>query len=290
MSSPFSLRAGIPLILALSVLSAQAQAPKRPAPAPAPAAVPQDKGPLADDKPGLDTPAVPAATLPGSAPAPAAPSAPVTIPGLEKLTPDQRQQVAKDLGDVSNFMSGVRLQEALEKLNDAEKLTGEFHLISNLRGAVFTKMRDFKSARPEFEKAIAMTKSSPKESFHPRFNLAEINFVEKKWDDARTQFTNLLNDSNLPDAATGRLIKYKLLICDLQQKKLAAAAAALDQFDQYDNDSPAYYFAQAARAFAEDKKDEANEWLASAGKIYPKEMNDVYQDSLIEAGWLESLQ
>ncbi|MES2706793.1 MAG: hypothetical protein V4726_09350 [Verrucomicrobiota bacterium] len=290
MSSPLPLRTGVSVLLALTLVSAQAQKKTPPPAAPAPAAKAEPKEALGDDKAQIDAPALPAAALPGSAPAPAAPAAPVTIPGLEKLTPNERQQVAKDLGDVANFMSGVRLQEALEKLNNAEKLTGDFHLVSNLRGAVFTKMRDFKSARTEFEKAITLTKNMPRESFHPRFNLAEINFVEKKWGDARTQFTDLLNDPNLPDSATGRLIKYKLLICDLQEKKTAAATAALDQFDQYDNDSPAYYFAKAATAFAEEKKEDAEEWLSSAAKIYPKELNDVYQDSLVEVGWLQTLQ
>lgn len=291
MSTPLPLRTGVSILLALSVFSAQAQK-KTPAAAPAaPAAAPATKEPLSE-APAVDAPALPAATAPSTpgAGGPAAPTPAASIPGLEKLTPDQNQQVAKDLSDVANFMGGVRLQEALEKLNDAEKLTGDFHLVSNLRGAVFTKMRDFKSARTEFEKAIALTKNMPREGFHPRFNLAEINFVEKKWDDARKQFTDLLNDANLPDAATGRLIKYKLLICDLQQKKTAAATAALDQFDQYDNDSPAFYFAQAATAFAADKKEDAEEWLSSAAKIYPKELNDVYQDSLVEVGWLQTLQ
>ena len=30
--------------------------------------------------------------------------------------------------------------------------------------------------------------------------------------------------------------------------------------------------------------------LASAAKIYPKEINDAYQDSLVEVGWLQTLQ
>ena len=45
-----------------------------------------------------------------------------------------------------------------------------------------------------------------------------------------------------------------------------------------------------ATAFAQDKKEDAEEWLSSAAKIYPKELNDVYQDSLVEVGWLQTLQ
>ena len=223
---------------------------------------------------------------------PAAPAAaPLPpLPGLEKLSEADRRTVAKGIADVSGFMRGVRLQESLETLNDIEKITGDFHIVSNLRGAVFTKMRDFKAARSEFEKAVGLTKNMERESFYPKFNLGEINFVEKKWADARKAFTDLLAGSNVPDTGSRRLMEYKILICHLQEKQPDAAKEMLGKFDQYDNDSPAFYFGNAATAFSNDRKEEAEEWLASAAKIYPKEINDAYQDSLVEVGWLQTLQ
>ena len=233
-------------------------------------------------------PAMPSA-LPGGAAAPA--EVPVQpIPGLDKLSEADRKAVAKGISDVAGFMRGVRLQESLEKLNEVEKLTGEFHIVANMRGAVFTKMRDFKAARDEFEKAVALTKGMPRENFHPRFNLAEINFVEKQWPEARKSFGELLASSAIPDAATKRLMEYKIMICQLQEKQTDAAMGMIEKFDQYDNEFPAFYFGKAAAAFAKDQKEEAEEWLGSAAKIYPKEINDVYQDSLVEVGWLQTLQ
>jgi tetratricopeptide (TPR) repeat protein len=278
-------------VLATATLTAPAfsQAPAAPA---APAA---DTKLELEDKAALDAgtvkldPALPAATIPGRPAAPAAAVVP-PLPGLEKLTPAQRQAAAKGIADVTSYMRGVRLQESLEKLNEVEGVTGDFHIVSNMRGAVFTKMRDFKAARAEFEKAIVLTKNMPRENFHPRFNLAEINFVEKNWPQARTEFTELLASSNVPDSGTRRLMEYKIFICHLQEKQANAADSMLEKFDQYDNDSPAYYFAMAATSFAKEKKEEAEEWLASASKIYPKEINDVYQDSLVEVGWLQTLQ
>ncbi len=261
----------------------------------APAAPAADTKLELEDKAALDAgtvkldPALPAEAIPGGKAAPA-PAAVPPLPGLEKLTPAQRQTAAKGIADVASYMRGVRLQESLEKLNEVEGVTGEFHIVSNMRGAVFTKMRDFKAARAEFEKAIVMTKDMPRENFHPRFNLAEINFVEKNWPQARKEFTDLLASSNVPDSGTRRLMEYKIFICHLQEKQAAAADSMLEKFDQYDNDSPAYYFAMAATSFAKEKKEEAEEWLASASKIYPKEINDVYQDSLVEVGWLQTLQ
>ena len=283
-----------PSLLAAAALtcSALAQAPPAP-PDPAPALELQDKTALDDPKVELD-PLPATSALPGT-PTPAAPGAPAAQPfpilaGLEKLSPDQRLAASKGISEVASFMRGVRLQESLAKLNEVEGITGEFHIVANLRGAVFTKMRDFPAARTEFEKAVQLTKGLPKENFHPSFNLAEINFVEKKYPAARTAFTELLTRPSVPDASTRRIMEFKILICLIQEKNDAAAQTQAALFDQYDNDSPAFYFAQACFDFAKDNKEEAEEWLASAAKIYPKELNDVYQDSLVEAGWLQTLQ
>lgn len=298
MSRKAFFHAGVSVLL-LAAPAAQAQKPANPAPAKEAAA---DSEPLDESKVKLDP--VPA-KLPGAeagtaAPEAAAAQAPAMAPGLEKLSPEKRAEVGKAINDVAAYMRGVRLQEALERLNDVEKAIGEFHIISNMRGAVYTKMRDFKTAREEFEKAVNETKLKDPEGFHPRFNLAEINFVEKKYDDARKGFEELIatlaakpkkpnNEAEeANDKSTTTLMQFKLLICDVQQDKDPAEHMA--KLDQYDNDSPAWYFANAAMAFKKDNKEEAEEWLASASKIYPKELNDIYQDSLVEVGWLQTLQ
>jgi len=249
----------------------------------------QDKAAPDGEKVKLDTPSAIPEAIPGAPAAAPEVNAP-PIPGLEKLSQEQRNTASKGIADVAGYMRGVRLQESLEKLNEVEAITGDFHIVSNMRGAVFTKMRDFKAARREFEKAATLTKDQPKENFHPRFNLAEINFVEKNWAEASKEFSELIAKDTVPDTGTRRLMDYKIMICALQQKQTEAAAAMIGKFDQYDNDSPAYYFAKAAASFSKDQKEDAEEWLASAAKIYPKELNDVYQDSLVEVGWLQTLQ
>lgn len=253
----------------------------------------KEKGALDEAPVKLDpvpTDAIPGGTAP-KAPAPA-PVSPLNtdIPALAKLTPEQKQNVAKGLGEVASYMRGVRLQESLEKLNEVEAITGDFHIVANMRGAIYTKMGILKSARTEFEKAAKMTEGQPREHFHPRFNLAEIDFVEKKWAESRKAFSELLAKGEVPDTGTRRLMEYKILICALQEKQFDQAKEMAAKFDPYDHDSPAYYFSMAAAAFAQDKKEEAEEWLGSAAKIYPKELNDVYQDSLVEVGWLQTLR
>ncbi len=220
-----------------------------------------------------------------------APAPPARVlPGLEKLTPEQRTVMMAGMGEVSGYLRGVRLLESLEKLNEMEAAVGGNHYIENLRGAVYTKMRNFTAARPHFAKAIEFSKNMPAEAFHPRFNLAELDFVEKKFDAARTGFQNLLKDPGKPGTYSDSLMNFKIMVCNLQQKKEAEAQVLQGTFDQFDVDSPAFYYGEAAKCFAKGNKDGAAEWLDQAKRIYPKEVNEVYNDSLVEMGWLETLQ
>lgn len=224
-----------------------------------------------------------------AAPAAPQPNAPRQLTGMN-LSPEQTKAFAAGLGEVSNFLRGVRLLEALEKVNELEATFGSNHFLENLRGAAFTKMKNYTRARVHFAKAADLAKNYPAEAFHPRFNLAELDFVEKKWDLARTSFQKLIDDPGKPGTGSDDLMKFKVFVCDLQQKKDAAAEKLLGTFDQYNVDSPAFYYARAAQFFIKDEKEKANEWLESARRIYPREINEVYNDSLVEMGWLETLQ
>ena len=287
MKASLLLSAGLTLSF-LPDLGAQVTDPAKPAAPAAGARLQLDAGGTEEEAPlKLDAPS----DAPTPAAAPAAPQPPpnIQIPGLEKLSAAQRTAVMKDLGDVGTYIRGVRWQEALEKLTDVAKVTGPSHYVENLRGAVFTRMRDFKSAREHFTKAAELSKGIAGELFHPRFNLAEISFVEKDWDAARAGFQALIKEKATSDKGSLTLMKFKIMICDFQQKKTDEAEAILKTFDQYDDATPAFYFAQAAQCFVNEKKEEAAEWLDSAKKIYPAELNEVYNDSLVEVGWLETL-
>jgi tetratricopeptide (TPR) repeat protein len=263
---------------------------QKPAPAPANKGTIELKDPAGTEDPKVKLEDnVKKANVPEVAPDPEAGKA-RELPGLDKLTADQKKTLMAGMGEVGNYLRGVRLLESLEKLNELEAAVGSNHYIENLRGAVYTKMKDYKRARVHFRKALEFARGIEAEAFHPRFNLAELDFVERQWDAARDAFQKLLSDPGKPSSGSDNLIKFKILICDLQQKKVADAEVLMSTFDQYDPESPAYYFSNAVKLFVKDDKEGANEWLESAKRIYPKEINEVYNDSLVEMGWLETLQ
>jgi len=218
-----------------------------------------------------------------------------TLPRLQSLSPEQQEKVKKAIGEASSFIGGIRLQEALQRLSEAEAIVPDLFMVHNLKGAVFTKMRIFSKARESFKRAREL---HPK-SFHPMFNLAEIEFVEAA-DNSRagnaaaaSQFASAQKlfeglSAGKTDDATRRLVEFKIVICQLKQGKTAEAEAAAKAFS-YIDDEPVYYMSHAAVAFQKGDKVAAQEWIDSANRIYSPQQMSVYMDSFIEVGWVETL-
>ena len=151
-------------------------------------------------------------------------------------------------------------------------------------------MRDFDKARAAFKKALSLKPGL----MEAMFNLAELDFVEKKFASAESAFRQLRADNPDLRLETAKLIEYKLYISMLMQSqgegdaKYNAAMAMLDSFDYLD-DYPLHYYGMAVKAFQVDNKEEAEGWMASARRIYDKATQTIYIDALIEMGWVDSL-
>jgi hypothetical protein len=250
---------------------------------------------------GSQPPAAPAAPPAPAAPAPTAPSGPraepdPTLSQLDGLTPEQSAKVKKLIGEASNYVGGIRLMEALQKLKEAEAIVPDLFMVHNLKGAVFTKMKLYDNARASFTKAQQL---HPK-SFHPKFNLAELEFVEAarkartgdtagaatQFASAQKLFETLIAAGS--DVSTQRLMEFKVVICLLKQGLVDEAVKAVNAFS-YIDDEPVYYLGQAAVAFHKADKLDAQSWIDSANRIYPPQQVSIYMDSFIEVGWVETL-
>ena len=202
---------------------------------------------------------------------------------LEKLKPEQREKVKKAVNEASTYVAGIRLQEALARLSEAEAIEPGLFVVHNLKGAVYTKMRDFAKARSAFEKAEQLNP----QSYHPKFNLAELDFVEKKFEKALAAFDKLLAHPQADDS-TKKLIQFKQVICYLKLEKKDEAEKLIKSFS-YIDDEPVFYMSHAAKEFAAGKREEAQSYIDSANRIYSAEALTIYFDSFIEMGWVETL-
>ena len=202
-----------------------------------------------------------------------------------ELTKEQKEDLTKLLREAAGLLNGIRVQESLEKIIEAESIVSNFAPLYNLKGAAYTKIRDFDKAQASFEKAILL---DPK-AVMTKFNLLEMHFVKKNYPLADKEFSKFLSlNKDLP-APTKALVEYKILICNLKQGNDSDVKEIIKNFDYLD-DHPAFYYSNAAIHFNKGEVIKANSWLNAASKIYKPAINDVYSDSLIESGWLENIE
>lgn len=212
-----------------------------------------------------------------------------------KLSRPQQIEITQLIREAALFIQGIRIQEGLDRLIRVEAMTQDFFQTYNLRGAIYTKLREFGKARKAFERAVELNPNL----MEARFNLAELDFVEKNFAKAEQSFQRLFEDfpalrSSEEHMATQKLIEHKIFIAVLMQSqepgdaKAQQAQAILDGFDWFD-DYPVYYYAKAAVEFHRDDPLAAEEWIQSAAKIYDRGTQALHVDALIEMGWVESL-
>jgi len=200
---------------------------------------------------------------------------------LDAATGAKLQELVQE---AQQLHSRQRVREALDKLDEAEKLAPNNPVVNNVRGSLYTAIRDFEKARESFVKAEALSPAA----FEPKFNLAEINYVEGKYPEAQASFNKLLIDYPKIPVNVRHLTLFKIVVCQLKQGLVDDAKKTMATFTFMD-DTPAYYFANAAMIFHHGNKVEGQEWVAKAGKIFKDPENMPYLDTLMEARWLPSL-
>ena len=204
---------------------------------------------------------------------------------LKKMTDEEKAKLGGLLQDAVTYLGGIRIQEAFEKLVDAEAMAPDYAPVWNLKGAAYTKVRNFDKAGEAFGKAVELDPAA----FMSRFNLTEIHFVQHKFPKADKEFANLIVANPKMLVATKALINFKIAICKLKQDDEPAAIAIIEKFDPLD-DHPGFYFGNAALHFHRGEEDKAKSWMISAERIYGKNQINIYTDSFIEVGWIDNLQ
>lgn len=157
---------------------------------------------------------------------------------------------------------------------EATEATGESAaFLENLRGAAYTRIKNYPAAKASFERALELSPGM----FAANFNLGELLFLQKDFKSAREWFQRMLiqNPQN-------ELLQFKVFLCFLQLGDESGAQKALDAI-RYPGDTPAWYYAQAAWEFSRNNKGRARDFLAGARYIYPGN-TDLFDETFIELG------
>jgi len=155
--------------------------------------------------------------------------------------------------------------------------------VLNLRGAILLEQQKYDEAEGFFKEAL---KVDPKFR-EAQFNLADVPFRNKDYTKARDRFQALLKQTPGGDKnQAAQLINFRVFLTYLLEEKDSRAQKLMEQF-QFSGDTPALYYAEAAWQFKHDNADKANDWIASARKIYPSASNAMYAAGFYDLGWLK---
>ena len=163
----------------------------------------------------------------------------------------------------------------------------------NLKGSCYVEFRSFAKGREAFQRALAL---DPDNS-GILFNLAEMDFVTKRWKDCVAKMdalsAQLLEDSNgEPNEQVSqlqRLALFKKMLALIKLGKNSEAREVAETHWQDWDDTPFTYYSKAALDYSEGNEEEANRWLMSAVRVFgglDKVAN--WQDTLIEFGYVRS--
>ncbi len=165
---------------------------------------------------------------------------------------------------------------ALADLTQAIQLKPDSAFAYLLRGSLYTQKKMFPQAEADFSSAYRIDPTN----VVIKFNLSELKFMQKHYDEARTGFFPLQKDPDMGDFAI-----YKVFLCDLFGGHADVAKSELAAINQKGDDA-SYYFANAAWDLFYKKTDDARTWLISASHIYDQKKFSTYGESLQYLGYL----
>ena len=236
----------------------------------------------------------PLAAQNATAPAAAKPAAAKPAAAKVELLPNQRaflnlpeesrKLFVKHLGEANRIFQQKRIFEALEELDKAAAIFKDSPEICNLRGSCYVEIRAFDKALAAFNKAATYSKDNPSIDF----NIGEVYFVTKEWQKALDVFVKVLKRLPPANIALGRLVEFKILLCNKKLGKKDEVAVLAEKYDFLD-DSPFYYYAKAILAYDDKDLAKAEEWLAMATRIFKDpSVTAPWQDTLVEYGYIKS--
>jgi Tfp pilus assembly protein PilF len=146
------------------------------------------------------------------------------------------------------------------------------------RGNIYGQEKKWDLAKQDYQHALGL-----KSNFAPALlSLAEIDLMQAKYDTARAEFADLVQD---PDC--GDLAKYSVFLCDLAGGHEDLAGNELDAFNRVGSDA-SYYFANAAWLLHHQRSDDAHTWMDSADRIYSPAKVGRYVTPLVHLGYLST--
>ncbi len=201
-----------------------------------------------------------------------------------KIPEEQRVEFNKKVRLAQKLYQEKRIFDALQAIDELDKIISTHPACLSLRGACYVELRAFDKAYAIFERLLAISPNST----NILFNLAELEFVTRKWEKSHQRFNELLTLLPEQNKNLRQLSEFKLLLCKLKTDRIDEARAMQNKYSEWD-DTPYHYYAPAAILFYEGKDEEAKKLLRNALFIWrnPAQLSS-WQDTMIEFGYVRS--
>jgi len=199
---------------------------------------------------------------------------PATDPGsAHAIVSPKVRDILKQVGML--YYKG-ELDEAIAALRPAEDIDPDSDEVLNAKAVILSESGDATGAQKIYSR---LAQDHPK-AFTPKYDLAELLLMEKKYEKAREGFQGLL--SQYPNSD---LVRFKILLTYLIQKNNDQTAVWLAELNQR-GPSPISYYALAAVAFSTGDIAKGKEWIDSAETDFCAGRYRVLYNSLADIGFV----
>lgn len=165
-----------------------------------------------------------------------------------------RAQVETVIEDFNN----KKYDSAISRIDGIKAEGEDAAFLVNLRGAAYTKKKDYVEAKRNFEKALELAPGM----FAAHFNMGEVEFLQGNYKEALAKFQQMLDAD-----PRNELLQFKVFMCYLLMEDEYSSKRALSRI-KYPGDTPAWYYAQAAWEHKQGNKAKASEYLSAARYIF----------------------
>jgi tetratricopeptide (TPR) repeat protein len=149
-----------------------------------------------------------------------------------------------------------------------------------LKGRIYAEQQKYEEAASAFDAAYKLEPGS-----FARLYLADMLVGQKKWQEARAIYESAMKETNI--LVSNERLRYGLLIASLGAKDDEGSRTAFEKLP-FPTESAAYYYSQAAWAFAHGAKGDGDKWIRRADEIFPAKSTAWFARPLFDFGWIKT--
>ncbi|MFC4994428.1 tetratricopeptide repeat protein [Rubritalea tangerina] len=219
------------------------------------------------------------------------------INAFSNLPEETRVEFLKKRNEAGVLFQNKRIFEALEATRELNEIFPDDPQVINLRGACYVELRDFPKAMEQF----ILSKEITGPSLNVVFNIGEVAFVSGDWKKSLEIFTEALSLAPEKAMQMKRLVEFKIMLSHIglskdeslsadQRQQHAKKAKELAALYDFRDDSPYYYYANAALQYSLDNKDKGLEYLNKGRRVYSGSAQTIasWEDTMTEFGYIKS--